>query len=96
MSAQAVQLARLALMALEPAERNALFAELVEAKITPAADDRIISRAEAAKRFGVTVHTIDDWARAGALKKIRLPGLSRSCGISARAVDMLLASGGRN
>jgi len=55
--------------------------------------DRILRRAECARRLGVTPRTIDNLARSGALYRIRLPGRSRGAGFRERDVDHLINGG---
>lgn len=84
MNTPALQMARLALAALSPAERSELLTE------STAAPERILSRAEVACRFNKTDRTVDQWARLGILRKVRLPGSSRAVGFRASEVDALL------
>ena len=84
MNTAALQMARLALAALSAAERSALLTE------STAAPERILSRAEVARRFNKTDRTVDQWARRGVLRKVRLPGSSRAVGFRASEVDALL------
>lgn len=85
MNTPALQMARLALAALSPAERAAL---LAEAAPTP---DRILTRREVADRFRRTTRSVDAWARRGLLHKVKLPGASRAAGFRASDVERLLA-----
>jgi hypothetical protein len=49
-------------------------------KTSPPPEPRLIRRAEAARRMGVSLRAIDSWARAGLLTKVRLPGRTRAAG----------------
>ena len=56
--------------------------------------DRVISRAEAAKRFGRCARSMDNWARRGLLKKWRLPGMERATGFRESEIVAVLQAGG--
>jgi hypothetical protein len=61
-------------------------------------EPRILRRAEAAKRLGVTLRAIDKWACEGILRRIKLPGRTRACGFSERDINELISDhvdGGR-
>jgi DNA-directed RNA polymerase specialized sigma24 family protein len=85
MNSPALQMARLALAALPPGERAALLAES-----TAPAPERIITRAEVAERFRKSVRAVDQWAKRGMLRKVRLPGSSRAVGFCLSEVENLL------
>lgn len=53
-------------------------------------ESRLIRRAEAARRLGVSLRAVDNWARAGILSKVKLPGRVRCCGFRAADVDALI------
>lgn len=89
MNSPALQMARLALAALPPAERAALLAETA-----PALPDRIVSRGNVAERFGKSVRAVDQWAARGLLRKVRLPGSSRAVGFRLSDVEQLLRGTG--
>lgn len=79
MSAQNLQLAKLAVSGLSVRDRQVLIRELSgQPAEIPA--DRILRRLETAKRFGVGLRCVDEWARKGILKKRILPGHTRACG----------------
>jgi hypothetical protein len=59
-----------------------------------AAPDRIISRTDAAKRFGRSPRSMDNWVKRGVLKKWCLPGLSRATGFRESEILALLQAGG--
>jgi hypothetical protein len=52
---------------------------------------RLIRRAEAAKRLGCSLRSVDKWARAGMIRKVVLPGRTRSAGFRESDVDLLVA-----
>jgi hypothetical protein len=45
-----------------------------------APEPRIILRAEAARRLGVSLRALDGWAKQGLLPRVRLPGRVRAAG----------------
>lgn len=53
-------------------------------------EPRILRRAAAAERLGVRPRTLDGWAAAGVIRKVRLPGHLRSCGFSEADVAALI------
>ena len=63
-----------------------------EAKEKP--ENRIVRRSEAAKRLGVSLRTVDSWAREGILHKVRLPNRQRCSGFSKAEIDKLASGGG--
>ena len=83
MNSPTLQMARLALAALSPAERSALLAE------NAPAPDKILTRAEVAARFQKSTRAVDSWARRGLLHKVVIPGLSRAVGFRASDVEGL-------
>jgi len=89
MNSPALQMARLAIAALPPAERAALLAESA-----PTAPERIIDRRTVAERFGKSVRAVDQWAARGMLHKVRLPGSSRAVGFRLSEVESLLRGSG--
>ena len=61
------------------------------APITPPEAPRIIRRAEVAHRLGRrSLRSIDAMAKAGILRKIRLPGRTRAAGFLSTEIDRLL------
>lgn len=60
----------------------------------PMPPDRVISRAEAAKRFGRCARSLDNWVQRGLLKKWHLPGISRATGFRESEIVALLQNGG--
>jgi len=70
---------------LTPTDRNRLLGMLRNhGKAEPAApiapEPRIIRRADAARRLGCSLRAVDNWARAGILRKVKLPGRIRAAG----------------
>jgi len=68
-----------------PAERSHLLALLrncgkPEAPPPAPSEPRIVRRAEAARRLGVSLRAVDHWARTGILRKVVLPGRVRAAG----------------
>ena len=63
------------------------------AQAAPAAPEpeRILRRAEAARRMGCSLRAIDLWSRQGLLQKIRLPGRVRCAGFRERDLAALIA-----
>ena len=59
----------------------------------PMHPDRVISRAEAAKRFGRCARSLDNWVNRGLLKKWHLPGMSRATGFRESEIAALLQVG---
>ena len=56
--------------------------------------DRVISRTEAAKRFGRCARSLDNWVNRGLLKKWHLPGMTRATGFRESEIVALLQAGG--
>ena len=75
-----------------PSERNRLLSLMrqgPDAQATPISavpESRLIRRAECARRLGVTSRTVDNLARTGVLKRVRLPGRTRGAGF--RELDL--------
>jgi hypothetical protein len=70
-----------------PAKRARLLAilrngdhESLKPDTAPVLRQRCIRRAEAARLLAVTLRTVDKLAATGILKKLKLPGRTRSCG----------------
>lgn len=94
MSAANLQLARLAVDGLSAQDRTEFLRAYTNqpAEVRP---DRIVRRAECARRLGVTPRTIDNLARTGALKRVRLPGRTRGAGFKESDVAHLINGGVR-
>jgi predicted DNA-binding transcriptional regulator AlpA len=79
---------------LSEARRTAIMnaARGVEAPATGPHPDRLIRRAEVARRLGVSTRAVDLWTRAGVLTKVRLPGRRRALGFRESDVAGLIAT----
>lgn len=73
-----------------PTERNRILLRDEKQARMP---DRVISRAEAARRFGRCARSLDNWVKRGLLKKWQLPGMSRSTGFRESEITALLEMG---
>ena len=94
MSTANLQLARLAVAGLSAQDRI----EFIRAYTNQPAEvrpDRVLRRGECARRLGVTPRTIDNLARTGALRRIRLPGRTRGAGFKESELDQLINGGER-
>lgn len=85
---------------LTPNDRNRLLALLRnhgKADPEPTAErvERILRRAEAARRLGCSLRAIDTWARTGIIQKVRLPGRTRAAGFRECDIAALISGGGR-
>ena len=89
MSAQNIQLAKLALAGLSARDRADLIRELSGAP-APVEPDRLLRPREAAARLGVTPRTIFNLLASGALHRIKLPGRKRGAGVRASEVAALI------
>jgi hypothetical protein len=89
MSAQHIELARLALAGLTARERAALLRDLT-GKPEQAQPDRILKRVETAARLSQSLRAVDRLAAQGALHRVRLPGRSRACGFRESEVAQLV------
>ena len=84
---------------LTPADRSRILAGIRNhgkektPKSTPPEERRIIRRAEAARRLGVSLRAIDTWAAQGILRKIKLPRRTRACGFSSTEIERLATGG---
>lgn len=72
------------------AERSRMLSSDEKQVRTP---ERVISRAEAARRFGRCARSLDNWAKRGLLKKWQLPGMSRATGFRESEIAALLEKG---
>lgn len=57
-------------------------------------EKRILVRAEVARRFGRTTRFVDYLAKAGALRRVKMPGRKRACGFLAEEVEKLMVGEG--
>lgn len=84
--------------ALTPADRARIVAgirnhgrDAEPTRTAPAPDKRILPRAEVARRFNRSLRFVDHLAKAGTLRRIKLPGRKRGCGFLADEVDRVMA-----
>ena len=81
-----------------PADRTRLVALLRNhGKTTPeptTTKPRIIRRREAAHRLGCSLRAVDNWTKAGILRKVTLPGRTRACGFLESEITELIQAGG--
>ena len=93
MSAQNMQLAKLAIQGLSQRDRSALLRDLTgQAAEAPA--ERLLRRAEVARRLACSLRLIDLLAARGQLTRIKLPGRQRGNGFLESEVSALLAGKG--
>lgn len=82
---------------LTPTDRNRILATLrSHGKTEPepaAPEPRLIRRADAARRLGCSLRALDNWARTGILRKVKLPGRVRAAGF--RESDLVAVIEGR-
>jgi len=57
-------------------------------------EKRILRRAEVARRFNRSLRFVDHLAKAGTLRRVRLPGRERACGFLAEDVERLMTGEG--
>jgi hypothetical protein len=95
MSAQNLELARLALAGLNRKERVDLMAELspVKAESSTPEPQGIITRKETAHFLKNSLRTVDLLARQGILHRVKLPGRVRGCGFAMAEVHRLVEGG---
>ena len=55
------------------------------------AEKRVLPRAEVARRFNRSLRFVDRLAKAGVLRRVRLPGRTRACGFLAEDVERVMA-----
>lgn len=87
---------------LTPADRTRILATLRNHGDKPENDAatmapqvaKIIRRSDAARRFSCSLRTIDNWARAGILHKVKLPGRIRAAGFRESDLAMLIEGRG--
>ena len=58
------------------------------------AEKRILPRADVARRFNRSLRFVDHLAKAGTLRRVKLPGRKRACGFLAEEVERLMAGEG--
>ena len=80
-----------------PSERTRLLDALQQGPDKPANPEpvcpRILRRAEAAKRLGCSLRTVDNLCKEGALKKRSFPGRTRAAGILEADLNAVIAAG---
>jgi hypothetical protein len=79
---------------LTPADRNKIVARMRNGEGQPApvqTAERILTRAEVAKRLSRSLRLVDRLSQSGALRRITLPGRQRSAGFLERDVVALIA-----
>ncbi len=57
-------------------------------------ESRVLPRAEVARRFNRSLRFVDHLAKAGILRRVKMPGRQRACGFLAEEVDRLMAGEG--
>jgi len=60
---------------------------------TNTTDPRILRRAEAARRLGCSLRSVDNWTRDGFLRKVTFPGRTRAAGFRESDVVALIERG---
>ena len=55
-------------------------------------EKRILTRADVARRFNRSLRFVDHLAKAGTLRRVKLPGHTRACGFLAEEVERLMTS----
>ena len=95
----AVQAVMKADPALTPADRARIMASIrnhgkqCETPRTVAIQEkRILTRADVARRFNRSLRFVDHLAKAGTLRRVKLPGHTRACGFLAEEVERLMTS----
>lgn len=84
-----------------PADRMAIIAIIrnhgksVVTKPTGPVEKRIMRRDEVARRFAMSLRSVDKMATDGILRRVRLPGRRRACGFVADEVERLITSEGQ-
>ena len=63
-------------------------------KTAVAPEKRILPRGEVARRFNRSLRFVDHLAKAGTLRRVKLPGRKRACGFLADEVERLMTSEG--
>ena len=86
---------------LTPADRSRVVAsvrnhgrEVEEKREGAPPEKRILQRAEVARRFNRSLRFVDHLAKAGTLRRVRLPGRERACGFLAEDVERLMTGEG--
>jgi len=86
---------------LTPADRARIVAlirnyrkEAVPARPAAAVERRVLSRADVARRFNRSLRFVDHLAKAGTLRRVKLPGRKRACGFLAEEVERVMIGEG--
>ena len=84
--------------ALTPADRARIVASVRNHGREPegprentAPEKRILPRGEVARRFNRSLRFVDHLAKAGTLRRVKLPGRKRACGFLASDVERLMS-----
>jgi hypothetical protein len=87
--------------ALTPADRMRIVAtvrnhgkEGATPRTVAVAEKRILPRADVARRFNRSLRFVDHLAKAGILRRVRLPGRTRACGFLADEVEQVMGGEG--
>lgn len=92
MSAQNIQIAKLAFDGLSTKEQQVLLREFLGQPV-PVEPDRLLRPRECAARLGVTPRTVFNLIKTGALQRVVLPGRTRALGVRSSQIDALIAGG---
>ncbi len=57
-------------------------------------ESRVLLRSEVAQRFNRSLRFVDYLAKAGILRRVKMPGRQRACGFLSEEVDRLMAGEG--
>lgn len=95
MSAANIEIARLAIRGLSAKDRAALLRDLT-AQTAEQPPERLLRRAEVARRLSCSLRLVDLLAARGQLTRIKLPGRQRGNGFLESEVSALLAGGGNH
>ncbi|MFZ4396556.1 MAG: hypothetical protein ACOYOU_13115 [Kiritimatiellia bacterium] len=60
-------------------------------RATAAVERRILNRLDVAARFNRSLRFVDHLAKAGTLRRVKLPGRKRGCGFLAEEVERVMA-----
>jgi len=65
--------------------------EVETLRTAPVAEKHILTRAEVARRFNRSLRFVDHLAKAGTLRRVKLPGRIRACGFLADEVERVMS-----
>ncbi len=94
MSAQHLELAKMAVRSLSERDRASLLKELTGQTPEPQ-PERLLRRGEVAARLSCSVRLVDLLARQGSLTRVKLPGRRRGNGFLESEVASLISGGAR-